>query len=42
VHTLEGAFEEGVELGGWILTATGLAAVALADLLGGRAQSRVK
>jgi hypothetical protein len=32
-HAIEGAFEEGAELGGWILIATGLAAVALTEIV---------
>jgi hypothetical protein len=32
VHTLEGAVEEGAELGGWITIATGLTVIALTDL----------
>jgi hypothetical protein len=31
-HTIEGALEEGAELGGWIAIATGLTVIALTDL----------
>jgi hypothetical protein len=34
VHTLEGAFEEGAELAGWILIATGLTAMTLLGVRG--------
>lgn len=37
VHSIEGAFEEGAELAGWMTIATGLTAIVLLTVMPGQA-----